>query len=211
MPIKIHDKMYKTVAERVQEFHAKYPNGNIVTKVESDLSTDQLVVMYAVVIPNVDNPTRQFTGYAEELRGSTTINKTSAMENCETSAVGRALAFAGFGGSEIASANEVEAALAKQNAIQKQPKAQDHDDYKPNSAKKPAAKPAVELTDKEKMLVLEIMAELEKCVSLDELALCASSLNKTYPKLAKAVTGEVNIGYKQLYNKLKEEADNAEG
>jgi len=145
------------------------------------------------------------------LRGSTTINKTSAMENCETSAVGRALAFAGFGGSEIASANEVEAALAKQNAIQKQPKAQDHDDYKPNSAKKPAAKPAVELTDKEKMLVLEIMAELEKCVSLDELALCASSLNKTYPKLAKAVTGEVNIGYKQLYNKLKEEADNAEG
>jgi len=90
MPVKIHDKMYKTVAERVQEFHAKYPNGNIITKLESELCTDNLVVMYAVIIPDVSNPSRQFTGYAEELRGSTTINKTSAMENCETSAVGRA-------------------------------------------------------------------------------------------------------------------------
>jgi hypothetical protein len=55
------------------------------------------------------------TGHAEEFRKSSQINSTSALENAETSCIGRALASLGFGGSEFASANEV------QNAIQQQP------------------------------------------------------------------------------------------
>ena len=177
--------MYKTVAERIEEFHIKYPNGNIVTKIDMELTTPDLIV-----IPDVELPQRQFTGYAEELRGSSQINKTSALENCETSCVGRALAFAGFGGTEIASANEVEQAIAQQG--------------KKPPAKKSAAKNASsKLTDKDKMVVIELMAELEKCTSVEELALCASSLNKTHPKLEKKITDEVNIGYKQIYDKLK--------
>jgi hypothetical protein len=54
------------------------------------------------------------TGYAEEERGSSNINTTSALENAETSAVGRALAFLGLAGTEIASADEVANAISQQ-------------------------------------------------------------------------------------------------
>ena len=57
------------------------------------------------------------TGVAEEVRGSTNINNTSALENCETSAVGRALAFFGLAGSEIASADEVKNAISQQDVM----------------------------------------------------------------------------------------------
>jgi hypothetical protein len=56
------------------------------------------------------------TGHAHEVKGSSNINKTSHIENCETSAVGRALAMLGIGiDTSIASANEVETAIAKQD------------------------------------------------------------------------------------------------
>lgn len=55
------------------------------------------------------------TGTAYEKEGSTFINKTSYIENCETSAVGRALGMAGFGiDTSIASAEEVQNAIANQ-------------------------------------------------------------------------------------------------
>ena len=57
------------------------------------------------------------TGYAEEVRTSSKINATSALENAETSAIGRALAACGFGGSEYASANEVQGAIASQEVM----------------------------------------------------------------------------------------------
>jgi len=57
-------------------------------------------------------------GHAHEVRGSSNINKTSYVENCETSAVGRALAMLGIGiDTSIASANEVEEAIAKQQEL----------------------------------------------------------------------------------------------
>jgi deoxycytidylate deaminase len=59
------------------------------------------------------------TGHAHEERGSSNINKTSYVENCETSAVGRALALLGIGiDTSIASANEVQDAIAKQDSTQ---------------------------------------------------------------------------------------------
>lgn len=58
------------------------------------------------------------TGHAEEVRGSSNVNKTSALENCETSALGRALASIGLHGGEYASANE----LDKVERIEQQPK-----------------------------------------------------------------------------------------
>ena len=64
-------------------------------------------------------------GHAHEVRGSSNINKTSYVENCETSAVGRALAMLGIGiDTSIASANEVEEAIAKQQAIAENPHVQ---------------------------------------------------------------------------------------
>ena len=58
------------------------------------------------------------TGYAEEVRGDGNyINQTSAVENCETSSIGRALSNLGLGGSEYASSFEVTNAIAKQEQI----------------------------------------------------------------------------------------------
>lgn len=72
-----------------------------------------IVVMKAVI----RTPTGRTvaSGLASEVVGSSSVNKTSALENCETSAIGRALAFFGFAGTEIASANEVEIAKEQQS------------------------------------------------------------------------------------------------
>ena len=60
------------------------------------------------------------SGHAEELRGSTNVNKTSALENAETGAIGRALASIGLAGGEYASANEMEA-VSRKEKVQKSP------------------------------------------------------------------------------------------
>jgi len=65
------------------------------------------------------------TGYAHEEKSSSSINKTSFIENCETSAVGRALGFLGIGiDTSIASANEVNDAIAKQQELVDNPHVQ---------------------------------------------------------------------------------------
>ena len=65
-------------------------------------------------------------GHAHEVQGSSNINKTSYIENCETSAVGRALAMLGIGiDTSIASANEVTEAIAKQQEIVDNPHVQE--------------------------------------------------------------------------------------
>ena len=121
--IKIHNKEYKTVALRVNEFmtSAKHEGWAIETQLVSANGSEPItrgndyIVMKAVVRDDKDRI--RGTGYAEELRGSTNINKTSALENCETSAIGRALACVGFAGTEYASANEVSQAVIQQATI----------------------------------------------------------------------------------------------
>ena len=82
------------------------------------LSAAERVLVKATVRDHTGNV--MATGYAEELRDSTNILTTSAVEVAETSAVGRALAFAchGLSGSEIASADETESALAAQEQLE---------------------------------------------------------------------------------------------
>lgn len=66
------------------------------------------------------------TGHAEEIRGASYINETSALENCETSSVGRALAILGIHGGEFASADEIQIAIDKRekiNGVKNPPKA----------------------------------------------------------------------------------------
>ena len=108
--VKIHGKEYKTVALRIQEFREKHPDFTIQTELVE--ANDTLVVMKATISQG-DQVIA--TGYAEEVRTASKINRTSALENAETSAVGRALAFFGLGGSEIASADEVANAISQQN------------------------------------------------------------------------------------------------
>ena len=111
MPVKIHGKDYKTVAERLSEFHSDHKEvKSVITEIIQ--FKDGIVVVKAAVKIG-DNV---FTGHAYEEIGSTKINETSSLENAETSSIGRALASAGYAGTEFASAEEVATAIAKQES-----------------------------------------------------------------------------------------------
>jgi len=87
--IDIKGKKYVLVSDRVIYFNENYPNWSIQTTRESVWDME---IIKAFVVPDVDNPSRMFTGYSQAKRWDGFINKTSALENAETSAVGRALA-----------------------------------------------------------------------------------------------------------------------
>ena len=109
--VKIHGKEYKTVALRVAEFRQAHPDYTISTELVE--ANDVLVIMKASIL---DNDGRLLaTGYSEEVRAASKINATSALENAETSAIGRCLSALGFGGTEYASADEVASAIKQQN------------------------------------------------------------------------------------------------
>lgn len=117
--IDIKGKDYVLVSDRVNYFTDTYPNGSIQTELLSPHDSDTIVIK-ATVIPDVDKPERRFIDHAQELVGSSFINKTSAMENASTSAVGRALGFMGIGVLEsIASADEINKATNRQSGTQK--------------------------------------------------------------------------------------------
>lgn len=107
--VEIRGKEYYTVAKRVDMFRSDYPGFSIETDI---ISQAELVTVKATIKDESGKVIS--TGYAEENRGVGNINKTSALENAETSAVGRALAFFGLAGTEIASANEVSDAIVQQ-------------------------------------------------------------------------------------------------
>ena len=114
--VEIHGSTYLTVARRVDDFRKseEFKGWSIETELVS--AEDSMVVMKST-IRDSDGKVAA-TGYAEEDRSFGKINKTSALENCETSAVGRALAFLGLGGSEIASADEVAGAINQQKQME---------------------------------------------------------------------------------------------
>ena len=74
---------------------------------------DDQCVMKAIIISPENKVIA--TGHGCEFKASSQINKTSYVENCETSAIGRALAVLGLAGTEFASANEVQNAIHQQN------------------------------------------------------------------------------------------------
>lgn len=106
--VNIHGREYQTVALRVSNFKAQYPEHALLTQV---LHRDDECVLVQATIFDKDRRAMA-TGHAEEYRASSTINRTSALENAETSAIGRALAAFGLGGTEFASADEVARAVS---------------------------------------------------------------------------------------------------
>lgn len=108
--VNIHGKQYQTVAYRVGKFREANPTFTLTTEI---IHRDaEMVVMKATILD--DKGRIIATGHSEERRGASTINKTSALENAETSAIGRALATFGLGGTEFATADEVANAIHQQ-------------------------------------------------------------------------------------------------
>ena len=112
--INIKGKEYVPVNERVKEFHAKFPELRVLTEL---VSLDENSVVMKATVSDMDGNVLA-NGYAQEDRGSSNINKTSYVENCETSAVGRALGMFGIGiDASMASADEVANAIDRQEAL----------------------------------------------------------------------------------------------
>lgn len=144
-PVDIKGKDYAQVNDRIKAFRELCPNGTITTDIIE--LANGVVTMKATVYDEEGKILG--TGLAQEKESSSFINKTSYIENCETSAVGRALGFAGIGvDGSMCSAEELVNAITNQNKepVKKQ-KAQNDD---PLLAKIDAGQKA------------QIMAELER-------------------------------------------------
>lgn len=116
--IGIHGKQYAEVFQRVNAFRRVCPNGAIKTEMISN--ADGVCIFKATIEDEAQNVLG--TGTAYEKEGNSTINKNSYIENCETSAVGRALAMCGIGADvSIASADEVMNAIVNE-AVEKKVK-----------------------------------------------------------------------------------------
>jgi hypothetical protein len=88
---------YEPVAVRHSRWLEQHPNGRTITHMVSTPGSDICVIRAELWLEDVCIA----TGYAEEVRGAGNVNRTSHVENCETSAVGRALANAGMAGTDV--------------------------------------------------------------------------------------------------------------
>ena len=110
--ISIKGKSYVEVSERVKAFRKDHKDFGLITEI---ISIDNGVVIMKASVINTEGRTIA-TGYAYEKEGSTFINKTSFIENCETSAIGRALGNFGIGiDNSYSSAHEVGNAIKQQS------------------------------------------------------------------------------------------------
>ena len=106
---------YEPVAVRHSRWLEQHPNGRTITHMVSQPGADVCVIRAELWLEDVCIA----TGYAEEVRGAGNVNRTSHVENCETSAVGRALANAGMAGTDVNKRPSREEMMKVQNTAPK--------------------------------------------------------------------------------------------
>ncbi len=120
--VKLKGKTYFTVARRVADFRATHPIADgwgLITKI---VHMDDTAILFRAAVVNPAGA-EVAVGFAEEQRSNRGVNSTSALENAETSAIGRALAAAGLGGDgAYASADELINALSQQRQPRQAPR-----------------------------------------------------------------------------------------
>lgn len=85
---------YEPVSDRIAKFWEKHPNGRIHTEIK--LINETEIVIMASVFTDREDMRAAAIDFAQETRGSSAINKTSFVENCSTSAIGRSLSTLNF-------------------------------------------------------------------------------------------------------------------
>lgn len=167
-------RRYTTVPERVSIFRRAFGPQSLIETEITYVDREVVRARAEVHIPYMDGRVKVATGHAEEVRDAHEVNMVAALENAETSAIGRALAAFGIGGSEFATAQEVLLAKAQQEEERK--------------------KKGTEFLEPKE--VEEAVKSINACKSLDELA-------ETYLKLSPAlkVSTRAVMGVKQ--NALK--------
>ena len=177
-------KKYTEVFVRVEAFRKAFGTSlGIVTDIVVD--DGQRVVVKAQVVS--ENDTVIGSGYAEEIRGQGNVNKTSALENAETSAIGRALASLGLHGGAYASINELDAVPRKEAAMQ-------------NPAPAPQSFPPVDNERAEsEAFTAQRLEEIKTIKNLDEL--------KAWDDYFSDQLDRLNINYPDLYAQIEHEAN----
>lgn len=118
----IRGKEYAEVNQRILAFWSLFPTGRIIT--DKTMDDGQRCEFKCYVFREDEDEKPTTTGHAYEVKQGN-VNSTSYVENCETSAIGRALGLLGIGATTaIASADEVLNAIAQQEAAQSQSKPQ---------------------------------------------------------------------------------------
>lgn len=101
---------YVPVNERLEQFYSDHSEGRVLTTVLEHSAVDGFILMRAEIYRSQDDALPAATGHAFENRSEGYVNKTSYIENCETSAVGRALALMGY---------EIKRGIASREEMQK--------------------------------------------------------------------------------------------
>ena len=206
--VNLKGKTYTMVAQRVQAFRAAAGvEGQILTEVIEQ--TDQRVMVKASVSVWRDGAWSLVANdFAEEYRNQGPVNKTSALENCCTSAIGRALSAAGLSGGEYASSFEVD------NAINHKPsapvKAPAPKAAKPPKVKETAPPPAPDApteatTQKDD---LSIVADgMEKLMSMETTMEGLRNFYKNNAENMKRMKEENPTLHKELVDKFKQQSE----
>ncbi len=153
---------YVTVAERIEKFYERYPEGRIITHIVEHDAERGFILMRAEVYRNADDAEPVASGHAYELKSEGYVQRTSYIEVCETSSVGRALAMAGFEVRRgIASREEMEkvARFSQEKPARREPATAAPTTPKKQAPAEPAANPESLATDEQKA---EILKHLEK-------------------------------------------------
>lgn len=135
---------YVQVNERITMFYKEHPAGSIQTEIV--LNNETQIIIKASVYRNGEDKI-PCTGHAMEKEGTSFINKTSHVENCETSAVGRALAMMGYGISKVVRSKE-----EMENAVKQQEEMKQKEELEIERIKLELISPAKLATIKQMML-----------------------------------------------------------
>ena len=161
--VSIHGKEYKTVAKRVQEFRES--NISRFWTITTDvIKLDDDQVLIKAIILNDDGRVIA-TGHGHEVKSASQINRTSYVENAETSAIGRALACLGLGGTEFASADEVANAIHQQKTV-----------HAPTQSITPTAGALDNFNSAEKELIAQFAEDITEFVKSGDVATACSNM-----------------------------------
>ena len=138
--VNLKGKSYTEVAKRIEVFRKHFGFRYGFTE-EIIVDDGKRVVIKAKIYDREHPDTPISEGHAEEIRGSSLVNKTSAIENCSTSALGRAIAFCGLHGGQMASINEIEKAQNNEKNI---------DENKPKEEKKLTLDETIKKTEQDR-------------------------------------------------------------
>jgi len=156
---------YVTVAERIEKFYDRYPEGRLITHIIEHDAERGFILMRAEVYRNADDALPAATGHAYELKTEGYVQRTSYIEVCETSAIGRALAMAGFEVRRgIASREEMEKAARRAEPPRERKPSAPAAPPQPAAANSPAAPPAAQSSqpaaDGQKQQILDLLEDL---------------------------------------------------